>query len=229
MIVVSPKRVSLVLFIGAIALAVLSALRDLYIQFWGAELKYSNLFSFSERINIPTWYSSSLLLFCALLLAIIARDCWEKRDRFRYHWGLLSLASLILSLDEVTELHFKFKRFVYVASNYQDIRYIFLGLALSLIIFFAITYRKFVLSLPGKTLALFSLTGLAYIAAVIVDRFDKRDVWAHVATYGTWRSPGILGTIDESLELIGIVIMIYALLSYMSLSVKEFHVRIHNQ
>lgn len=229
MIVLSPKRVTLVLLLIAIALAGLGVLRDVYLQLSGTRLKYSSIFSFSDRVNIPTWYAASLLLLCAVLLLAIA---WSQQpsDRFRYHWGGLAVIFFALSIDEVAELNLKFKKFLFIASNYQDIKYILLGLALAAIAFFAIFYRQFMLHLPRNMLASLGLTASLYIMAAITDRFDKRDAWNHVETYGTWRSGGsVLTTVDESLELLGIIVLVYALLTYMSTYIKELNIQFRSR
>ena len=105
-----------------------------------------------------------------------------------------------------------------------------LGLGLVAIAFFAIFYRHFILHLPRKILTYFGLTAALYVTAAFVDRFDKRDAWNHIEMYGTWRSGGsVLTTLDEALELIGIIVLVHALLTYMSLYVKEVNLQFRSR
>src|SRR5690348_9847197 len=63
------------------------------------------LLSLSYEQNIPTWYTSALLLACSLLLAVISAGARAKNDPFTNHWRGLAVAFLYISLDEVAELH----------------------------------------------------------------------------------------------------------------------------
>ena len=63
------------------------------------------LFYVDLESNIPTWYSSFALLFAAALLAVITMDKIGKRDKYRRHWGALSLIFLLLSIDEISMIH----------------------------------------------------------------------------------------------------------------------------
>jgi hypothetical protein len=65
----------------------------------------AELFSLSYEQNVPTWYASSLLLGCALLLAAIAGDARDRRLRHRHRWLILSIGFFVMSIDETAELH----------------------------------------------------------------------------------------------------------------------------
>jgi hypothetical protein len=60
------------------------------------------LFSLSYEGNLPTWYSSALLLACAITLAAIAPSAAAGQGRY---WGLLSALFGYLSIDEAVGLH----------------------------------------------------------------------------------------------------------------------------
>ena len=66
---------------------------------------YVRLFILSGEANIPSWYASSTLLLCSILLAMIA--CGKKRagDSYLMHWSALSVIFLFLSLDEAAMIH----------------------------------------------------------------------------------------------------------------------------
>ena len=59
------------------------------------------IFEFEYDANLTTWYSSVTLLFCSLLLAIIALSKKQEGDRFSRHWKILAIIFAIMSLDEV--------------------------------------------------------------------------------------------------------------------------------
>ena len=62
-------------------------------------------FGLSYEQNLPTWYSSSLLLLCAVCLLLIALDKFRQQADFRYRWLILSLLFFYISLDETATLH----------------------------------------------------------------------------------------------------------------------------
>src|SRR5690606_34326178 len=63
------------------------------------------LFDVDEENNIPTWFSSFLLLLAAALLAVLACHKHAQRDRWTRYWYLLAGGFLLLSLDEMAGLH----------------------------------------------------------------------------------------------------------------------------
>src|SRR5688572_25758727 len=61
----------------------------------------THLLSLSEEGNLPTWYSSSLLLGCSIVLGLIAAD----GGRFAGRWKLLAVVFVYMSIDEAIEIH----------------------------------------------------------------------------------------------------------------------------
>src|SRR5256885_4802293 len=66
---------------------------------------FERLFDLDAEANIPTWFSSALLLMCAMLLAANAAAKWKTRDRYTIHWIVLSVIFLYLSVDETAIIH----------------------------------------------------------------------------------------------------------------------------
>jgi hypothetical protein len=104
-------------------------------------------FSLSAEANLPTWFSSSLLLASAFAAGAIARTATHKR---RYWWGI-AVALGCGSIDRATGIH----------ASFGDRTYIDGCIALALLIAVAWMWIRFVRSLPRST-----RTGLA-IAAVL--------------------------------------------------------------
>ena len=78
--------------------------RYLFDDFWMGGTCVS-IFRVSSEGKIPTWYSSCALLFCSVLLAIIAFSKKNHRDPYLLHWLGLSIVFLFISLDEATAMH----------------------------------------------------------------------------------------------------------------------------
>jgi len=62
-------------------------------------------FDMDHEINLPTWFSSSLLLVSALLLGAIGSVKRSEREPFAWHWLVLAATFAYLSLDETANLH----------------------------------------------------------------------------------------------------------------------------
>jgi len=128
------------------------------------------------------------------------------------HVGL-SVIFLFLSIDEGFQIH---ENIGDIAENYIDstgflyfpwvVPY---GFA---VIVFILVYLKFTLKLPKRAAVLFILSGTVYLTgAIALDMLGGREADLHGYDSITYC---ILYTIEEFLETIGVVVLIYALLSY---------------
>lgn len=192
--------------------------------FWLSEFPFPaskwfyELFSLDGEFNIPAWYSSFTLLFCSGLLKVIT--AMKTKDRYFVYWKTLSWIFLYLSLDEA----FSFHEILIIPSVRQSLHlnpiffqtWVIPGAVLVGV--FAFKYLKFLLHLPQKTRYLFLIAAIVYVGGGLgmemvggllrVD-FGRRTLITLI---------GII--VEESLEMVGIVIFIYALLAYIS-SLRE--------
>lgn len=66
---------------------------------------FVRLFSVDREANVPTWFSSSMLLLCSLLLFLVAEIKKSYHEKYISHWFILTLVFLGLSLDEAAIIH----------------------------------------------------------------------------------------------------------------------------
>ncbi len=195
-------------------------------------LGHGRLFGFIDEFdvdlegNIPTWFTSSLLLICSILLASIAGDRKNKRDRYALHWAILSVIFLLMSLDEAASIHeltIEPLRDALGTRSFLFFPWVIPGTAF--VIIFLITYRKFIFDLPGYTRRLFILAGALYLLGVIAMEMisgyyaDKHGIRGDMVYM-------ILVNLEELLEMSGIVVFMHALLTYMSSQISEIQLRI---
>jgi hypothetical protein len=229
MVILSPKRIAAVLLSGTIFIALVNVLSDLYRQLSGGKnLTLTGPFRLDEKITVPTWYSSSLMLICAVLLGLIAADKRSQGDRYANHWGFLSLLLLLLSVDEVSALHLRVdfvSRYVLQLGVLRYGLYLLIALALGAIVWF---YRKFWMHLPRPTQWQIGAVGLFYAASILIDKTTKRLLGDGEYLTGNLSilHKTITSTGDEFLELVGLVVLVYALLSYIGSQIKELHITI---
>lgn len=180
------------------------------------------LFDFNTEKNIPTLYSSMALIVASILLLSISLT--HKKLKSSYiAWFGLSLIFLFLSIDEIASIHERFgqpTKDAFKTSGFLFYAWVIpYGTAL---VSFIIAYSKFLFKLPKKTMILFLVSGSTFISGAIGFEMlgGRQD-----DLYGTNNILYCLYyTCEESLEMIGIAIFIYTLLSY---SVNQFeHIKI---
>ena len=182
----------------------------------------SNYFNFDQEANFPTLYSALTLGFCSYLLAVIATIKKRQIDRYAKHWKALSSIFLFLAIDEACSIHEFFIPFLRDAIDAGGIFYFTWVIpAFFLLIIFLIAFRKFVFKLPPKTKILFITAGGVYIAGALgmelIGGYVADNFGYNTAAYG------IASRVEEILEMLGIVIFINGLLSYIQSQSKELH------
>ena len=170
------------------------------------------LFDFGQEKNIPTLYSSLALFTSSMLLSIIAL-CHKKNKSSYFYWLGLAVIFLFLSIDETASIHEKLIDPVRETLNTSGLLYfawvIPYGIAL---IIFVLVYANFLIKLPNNIMILFIISGVTFISGAIgFELFGGR----HYELYGNKNTVySLFLTCEESLEMLGIVIFIYTLLTY---------------
>ena len=213
---IHPRKVLRVLVIMALSLALVS----LAGQFSKYYLGHDNIFGLVSRFdvaseaNVPTWFSSSLLLVCSLLLSIIAVGKKRERDRYALHWCALAVIFLFLSMDEAASFHELLNRPLQSALHTNGVfRYAWVipyGVA---VMVFALVYLKFFLALPKQTRLLVFVAGCTYVSGALGLELVGGEIETH------WGNQNMMWaletTVEEFLEMLGVAVFIYALLVYL--------------
>lgn len=171
------------------------------------------LLSLSYEANLPTWYASSLLLGCALLLGAIATDVAARGAPFRRHWWGLAVGFAFMSIDEAVELHEHLGgRLDLGGVFYFD----WVIPASAVVASIAVIYLRFVRALPRARRRWFVLAGAIYVGGAVGAELPL-GWWAERA--GT-DSAGymLIDWVEETLELTGVSLFMRAL-------VERWHAR----
>ncbi|WP_199197570.1 hypothetical protein [Chroococcidiopsis sp. CCALA 051] len=183
------------------------------------------LFNVDGEQNFPALYSCLALLFCAAILATITHEKKVMGDRYTRYWGALAVIFLFLSLDEILSLHEKTLEPVRTALQTGGIFYFAWVIPASvLVVVFALVFLRFLAHLPTGTRNLFVMAGTIYLAGAL----GMEMISGYYADlYGTESIQYIiLVTIEELLEMLGIIVFIYTLLSYMSKYIKGINLQV---
>ncbi|UNU26233.1 hypothetical protein [Microcoleus vaginatus] len=173
----------------------------------------AKIFNVDAERNLPTFYSFLALLFSSLLLGVIAYAKNLDSDRYKNHWKILSFIFLYLSFDEAGQLHEKFINPMRSLLNASGVFYFTWIVPFGfLVAIFLLSYSKFVFHLPVATRKLFVAACALYIGGAIGMELPGGYLFS---TMGMESVPYlIVATLEEFLEMLGIVVFIHGLISY---------------
>lgn len=220
-----PKTILKIISLTIFALVVISTLGQVYsyVLAEGIQGNIVTLFYIDEEANIPTTFASFSLLLCSGLLAIIAKDKYGEVNRYRRHWKFLSLIFLYLAVDEAAEIHEMSMDITSKLLNTSGFFY-FAWVVPAIILFsiFTLIYFKFVFSLPNDTRFLFILAAMIFVCGALgIEMIGGQFVTFKGQTNLLY---AMIATIEETLEMIGIAIFIYALLKYIQNYIKPLKI-----
>lgn len=225
---ISPRRtlwhLSLVVFLLIVA-SVVS--QTLYLINRGRVRASVDLSSLDREESVPTWFQAALLLLCFALLLGIA--LWKRRGRAPHVWGWIGLALtfLFLSVDEVASLHEKLSTPLRSALHADGVlRFTWVVGGGTFCLLFLLCYLRFLRDLDRRSRLLFLAAGLVYVAGAL----GMEMVGSAYASVHTTVNPVyamLIVTIEEALEMLGLVLFVYTLLSYIGAQWMSFgfHVR----
>jgi hypothetical protein len=172
-----------------------------------------------KKLNIDgentysAYFSMLILLFSSTLLLVIFYIHKRLSLSFQRHWLMLALAFFYLSADESIEIHEKFIPIVQKIFDRTDGIFIFAWVIPfgMLALVFAVSYLRFLARLPKRTARLMIASAALYLGGAL----GMEIVGSYTLEL---QGEGLLYefcmTIEETLEMFGIVLFIYTLLEY---------------
>ena len=181
-------------------------------------IRHISFFDLNAEINLPTWWSTALLLICAALTALMA--ALKRNDRFWWGWFFLALGFLFMSLDEVAQLHEKLSGPVREALHLSGFLYYgWVVPAAALLVVVGLSYIRFFLALPKGIRGGFLLGWAVYLAGVL-----GMESWGASASF-RWGEENfffaLLAALEETLEMAGLLILIRVFLSHIVLELQN--------
>jgi hypothetical protein len=221
-ITLSHRRITWVLATIVLCLLLASTAGQLSKHLWGHDRLWGfvRLFDLDQEGNVPTWYQAMALLVCAGLLTAITRHRRRLGAPYAVHWTVLAVIFLGLSIDEAASIHEMAVHPLRAAWHTRGIFYfawVIPGGAFVLLV--GLAYLPFLAALPGPTRRLFIAAGALYVGgAVGMELVEGYVVEGYVVEgyHGTENLAFIVAsTVEEGLEMVGIVIFIRALMGYL--------------
>jgi hypothetical protein len=230
MVKTSPVRkssISLKVFAGLIAVIVLLTAVHLWMQYLnldvyhelnGRVFEVSNRVDFDDEASLPTWVSQATLLAIGLgsfLLAYLQRNKAGRRI-----WGFIGTVGVLLSIDEVAAAHELLLQTVHLALFNEAAPTVTSNAWLILLPFILVAglalLWQIVKHTPRRTVAILSVGAILFmIGAVFID------ILTTSTNANTFYEKGIMVALEESLEMTGAAIILYAILDYLETSYAD--------
>ncbi len=178
-------------------------------------------FNLDQEGGIPAWYSSTLMLLCAVLMLLLRFDTSQTGRRDATGWTGLGCIFVLLSLDESASLHEQLTNPLQEMLSATGIFYFAWVVAgLVVVAALAVIYLPFVLRL-GRDVSLRLLLcaavfvsgviGMEMVGGWVVDNYDHPPIYSLV-----------MG-LEETLELAGLTILFGIMAGYVAERVPRLH------
>lgn len=180
---------------------------------------FSALVLMDAENNIPTIFTSLVILLCSLVLFLIG-FLYKKNDwKFHHHWTGLGIIFLFIGLDEILVIHELIIIPLREKYNATGVFYFtWVVPALALVPLFLLFYYKFLRNLPKETARLFLISGSIYVLGGL--GLEMVGAYIYYGNRGL-EDPKtliyvIITTLEESLEMLGMALFLFALLSFLA-------------
>lgn len=183
------------------------------------------LFYIDSEGNIPTFFSASLLLCASLLLALISLLKKQSNDSRWFQWTILSFALLYMAVDEASGIHELLQKpgiWLLGGDRYAVFKYAWVVFGIVFVLIFVLSYLKFFFSLPLETRRQFFVAATVFLSGGLGMELVES---YYVGTYGGDNFQHVMiVTVEECLEMAGVIVFINALLHYI---IRHHDVRLH--
>jgi hypothetical protein len=174
-----------------------------------------SLFYVDVEHNIPTLFSVLLILCAAFLLTVIASLNRGQRQPHASKWAILSFGFLLMAYDEAFQFHERLNLPVGTLLGDGSLGVFYFpwvipGIALVFVL--GLYFLRFLLHLPATTRLRFLMAATIFIGGAIgVELIGSSHAELH--GYENW-TYSMIATLEESLEMAGLIVFIWALLNY---------------
>ncbi|SFF91808.1 hypothetical protein [Pontibacter chinhatensis] len=171
-------------------------------------------FELDMERNIPTYFSSFILLLSSVLLFAVAELKRKQQDKHVWHWRLLSGIFLYMSMDESAGVH---EMLIYpLRENFQLTGIFYFSWVIVgglLVLGLGLYYLPFLFSLSARMRNGLMLAGVVYVSGALgVELFGGYYSDAYGENNFTY---GLITTVEESLELAGVLMLMTVLYKHL--------------
>ena len=183
---------------------------DFYVVHWACQL-----FVFNDEANIPTLFNFLLLVGNTFLLALATARACGAADPWRRHWAGLAVIFLLLAYDEAGQMHERLiplGRVLFGGHGVLFFGWIVFGAIFALLV--GLAYLRFVWAMPRALgLAMAAAGALHLSGALGIELIESAYAEQHGHSTLTF---DLMATVEESLEMIGLMLFGATLLRWLA-------------
>lgn len=175
----------------------------------------ARFFRLDGERNVPTFFSAALLAIAAALLGFHGAHHAQRGDAQARQWTILAWIFTLLSLDEIAGVHEYLGRLLREATHLEKwVHFVWPFPALALVAILYLAYRPWFASLDRATRRGTVFAGVVYLSGATLMELVGGAYWARVGAYTMDLTYTLITTVEESLEMIGMLLFIGVLLRY---------------
>lgn len=211
--------------LGITAFLLLAGMVCVISRYYGLDFFGRDLFDLDAETNVPATFSALILLLAAVILGVIAAARGQAGRADAFSWRALTGIFAYLALDEATMLHERLDRITSSLVSTDGflhyawvLPYGILGLVVLAL------FLRFLLQLPANIRWRVVLAGVIYVGGAMgVEMIGG----AVVTTLSEESLPArMLTVLEEGMEMLGVILFIGALLSYIRLYLPGLQLRL---
>ena len=178
------------------------------------------IIDFRQEANIPTLFSSGILAFACVLLAVTGRDAVirERNLWMAGRWYGLAVIFAFLSLDETAMIHEGFNKYPLGSAGALAIvdKFPWVWFYGAAVVALGLFYLPFLLRLPRLTAILFVMSGIIYVGGAIgLEVFGAYELDVdHIQRASL--DYILRGVAEEFCEMAGTLLFLWALLRHLA-------------
>jgi hypothetical protein len=185
-------------------------------------LKLLALFDLNQEQNLPTLYSTINLLISSLLLVLIALN-EEKRRKRKMWWGM-AVIFLYIGVDEFATIHEGLANHLLPNMTFTGfLKFSWVVIFAPVVLIIVAIYARHIFSLPKRIRNRIILAGAIFVTSGLIIEMIGAKINSIMGTDNIYYVTSF--TIEETGELIGILIFIHALVEYLKLQKKSLVVQ----
>ncbi len=200
------------LFTIAIGLALVGLIAELRYAKGELSAAATHFLSLSAESNLPTWYASCLLFWCALLLFENGQSARAQGQPRAVTWKLLAVVFLYMSLDEAVEIH---EHLGALVEGHGLLYFSWVIPAFGFVLAVGAVSVPFLFALPRQTRYRFIASGALYVGGALGMELPL-GLWTeqHGDDNFTYAA---LDLVEETLEILGASFFVVALEAHLRL------------
>lgn len=212
-LVLQPKSVALCFFWVVLALTVANIVVQFFYFSTEDHRGYVELFDVGIEESVPTLYSAVAIFVSSLLLSVHAFVSKRTEDGEFGYWLALAAIMLFLGVDEGVTIHEVLTNRLGEYMDREGFLYFLWVIPYGITtMVLGLVFLRFLLRLPPRTSTLFLAAGFIFVSGAIgVEVFGAQEADLYGTDTITYT---VLYSVEEFLEMTGIVVFIYALMSH---------------